>query len=111
MASHVRQRELVINSASEVKTKAGGGTSVLGTLSIAGDAAPAAKLDLNNNSAIVDYAAAGPNPATTVRDQIIAGRGGAGLGKGWTGMGITSSAATLCSAARAVFAYNSTMSR
>jgi hypothetical protein len=94
----VRQRALTINAASEVKTKAGGGTSAFNTLSIAGDATPAAKLDLNNNAALVDYPAAGPNPVTTLRDQIIAGRGGAGLGSTWNGQGITSSAAAAANA-------------
>ena len=70
-----------------------GGTSVLGALSITGDATPTAKLDLANNPAIVDYPAAGPNPETTIRNQIIAGRGGSGLGKTWNGLGITSSQA------------------
>jgi hypothetical protein len=48
---------------------------------------------MNNNAAIVDYPAAGPNPETTIRAQIISGRGGAGLGKNWDGFGITSSQA------------------
>jgi hypothetical protein len=72
-------------------------TSVLGALSIAGDTAPAAKLDLTNNAAIIDYA--GLSPAATVRQQIVAGRGGAGLGKTWNGNGITSSAAATANAA------------
>jgi autotransporter-associated beta strand protein len=71
-------------------------TSVLGTLSIAGDTAPAAKLDLTNNAAIIDYA--GLSPASTVRQQIVAGRGGPGLGKTWNGKGITSSAAATANA-------------
>ena len=48
---------------------------------------------MTNNAAIVDYPAAGPNPETTIRNQIIAGRGGSGLGKTWNGLGITSSQA------------------
>ena len=74
-------------------------TSVLGALSIAGDATPAAKLDLTNNAAVIDHAA--PSPAATVRQQIVAGRGGAGLGKTWNGNGITSSAAATANAADA----------
>jgi hypothetical protein len=62
---------------------------MLGALAIAGGAAPTAKLDLTNNAAIVNYA--GTSPAATVRAQILAGRGGAGLGEGWNGIGITSS--------------------
>src|SRR4029078_1590704 len=45
------------------------------------------------NAAIVDYPTAGPSPAATIRGQIIAGRGGSGLGKSWNGPGITSSTA------------------
>jgi hypothetical protein len=40
---------------------------------------------------VIDYS--GASPAGAVRQQIIAGRGGVGLGKGWNGIGITSSAA------------------
>jgi hypothetical protein len=69
------------------------GTSVLDSLTISGNATPTAKLDLTNNAAIVDYPEAGPNPEATIREQIIAGRGGSGLGKTWNGMGITSSQA------------------
>jgi hypothetical protein len=67
------------------------GVSVVNTLSIAGDATPTAKLDLANNAAIVDYT--GTSPAATVRQQILSGRGGSGLGKTWNGQGITSSTA------------------
>ena len=67
------------------------GTSVLNSLSIAGDATPTAKLDLANNAAIVKHT--GASPADTVRQQILAGRGGPGFGAAWAGQGITSSAA------------------
>jgi hypothetical protein len=76
-----------------VAIQANGGTSVLGTFSIVGDATPTASLDLSNNAAIVDYPAEGPNPETTIRAQIISARGGIGLGKSWNGLGITSSQA------------------
>jgi hypothetical protein len=67
-------------------------TLVTPTLTIAGTpAAPTGKLDLATNSAIVNYA--GPSPADTLRQLILAGRGGAGLGRTWNGQGITSSAA------------------
>ncbi|MEX2139819.1 MAG: pentapeptide repeat-containing protein [Pirellulales bacterium] len=49
---------------------------------------PTAKLDLTDNAAIVYQA-----PASAVREQLISGRGGQGLGRGWNGNGITSSAA------------------
>jgi hypothetical protein len=67
------------------------GVSVVNSLSIAGDATPTAKLDLANNAAIVDYT--GTSPVATIRQQILAGRGGSGLGQTWNGQGITSSAA------------------
>jgi hypothetical protein len=74
-------------------TSGGGKNLVTGALSIAGDAAPAGVLDIEDNALVVDYAAAGPNPQAAIRQQILAGRGGAGFGATWTGKGITSSAA------------------
>jgi autotransporter-associated beta strand protein len=66
-------------------------------LTIAGTpAAPTGKLDLTTNSAIINYL--GTSPADAVRQQILAGRGGAGLGKTWNGTGITSSAAAAAEA-------------
>jgi hypothetical protein len=50
-----------------------------------------ANYDLKTNAAIIDYT--GPSPVGTVRQQILAGRGGPGLGKPWNGNGITSSTA------------------
>jgi hypothetical protein len=64
---------------------------VTNALAIAGASTVTGKLDLTNNAAVVDYPVAGPNPSATVRSQIIAGRGGSGLGKPWNGNGITSS--------------------
>jgi hypothetical protein len=46
---------------------------------------------VNVNAVVIDYS--GTSPAATIRQQIIAGRGGSGLGKIWNGNGITSSAA------------------
>jgi hypothetical protein len=66
-------------------------TSVVNSLSIAGDGAPTATLDLTNSAAVINYT--GISPAATIREQILAGRGGAGLGGTWTGSGITSSTA------------------
>jgi hypothetical protein len=62
--------------------------SVVGALTIAGGGTPRAKLDLANNSVVIDYT--GTSPAATVRQQILAGRGGSGLGAAWTGQGISS---------------------
>jgi hypothetical protein len=53
--------------------------------------ATGATFDITDNAAIVDYT--GASPVATVREKILSGRGGSGLGKGWNGMGITSSAA------------------
>jgi hypothetical protein len=66
---------------------------VTGALTIAGGATPTGKLDVTDNAAIVDYPDAGPIPATALREQILSGRGGAGLNKVWNGQGITSSTA------------------
>jgi autotransporter-associated beta strand protein len=80
------------------------------TLTIAGTpAAPTGKLDLTTNSGIVNYT--GTSPADSIRQQILAGRGGAGLGKTWNGQGITSSAAAAAEAeTRSVgYAENATM--
>ena len=74
-----------------------GDTSFFSALTIAGTpSAPIAKLDLTNNAAIIDYT--GSSPAETVRQQILAGRGGPGFGKTWNGNGITSSAAKTANA-------------
>ncbi|MEX2140422.1 MAG: PHB depolymerase family esterase [Pirellulales bacterium] len=72
------------------------GTSRVSALSIAGTTTPAARLDLNNNALVVDYT--GTSPVAAVRQRIVAGRGGAGLGKTWNGPGITSSAAAAAEA-------------
>jgi probable HAF family extracellular repeat protein len=69
--------------------------SVIGTLNIAGQAAPTARLDLND-ALIIDYS--GTSPAETIRQQILVGRGGTGLGKPWNGNGISSSAAAAANA-------------
>jgi hypothetical protein len=74
-------------------TSGGPKNVVSNALTIAGGSNPAGKLDVTNNAVVVDYPATGPSPDATIRDQIIAGRGGSGLGKTWNGVGITSSQA------------------
>jgi hypothetical protein len=74
-------------------------TSVINSLSIAGGATPTAKLDLTDKAAIINYT--GTSPVATIRQQILAGRGGAGLGASWNGQGITSSTAAAANAADA----------
>ena len=53
---------------------------VTNALTIAGGSTPTGTLDVTNNAVVVDYPAAGPNPEATIRDQIIAGRGGERIG-------------------------------
>ena len=97
-AGQIQQSLLNIGVNSQVTTWPGGGTSVLGALAIAGDpSAPAALFDLNNNSAVIDYT--GASPVGVIRQQLLAGRVGAGLGGAWNGLGITSSAAAAANAA------------
>ena len=75
-AAHIRQGVLNIAAGSQANTNVGGGTSVLRELTIAGPAnAPTAKFNLNG-PAILDYTDA--SPVATIRQQILAGRGGAG---------------------------------
>jgi autotransporter-associated beta strand protein len=97
--NNVRSAGLSINFGTVAMAPNGtaAGTSTVSALSIAGDAAPTAKLDLNNNAAIINYT--GTSPAATVRQQILTGRGGPGFGATWTGQGITSSAAAAANAA------------
>jgi hypothetical protein len=80
-------------SNSIVVMPANSGTSAVNKLTIAGGNNPIGKLDLTNNSAVINYT--GTSPADTIRQQIINGRGGSGLGKTWNGQGITSSAAAV----------------
>jgi hypothetical protein len=60
---------------------------IVGDFSIA----PSAILDLTDNAAIVDYT--GGSAFATVREKILSGRGGPGLGGTWIGTDITSSTA------------------
>jgi hypothetical protein len=102
-AEVIRQSALSLNAGSRVTLRpsgSGDGASVLETLAIAGTpSAPTATLDVTDNSAIINYT--GTSPAATVRQQIVAGRGGAGFGKSWNGMGITSTAAAAANATNA----------
>jgi glucose/arabinose dehydrogenase len=112
--ANVRAAGLLID-AGAVAVAPGGtaaSTSLVGSLTIAGGATPTAKLDLNDNAAIINYT--GASPVGTVRQQLLAGRGGSGVGKTWSGPGITSSAAMAANAAapesRSVaYAENSTL--
>jgi hypothetical protein len=94
-AASFHQSSLSIGTGATARVRLNGtdnATSVLGALSLAGTpSSPSATFDLADNAAVIDYS--GASPAGAVRQQIIAGRGGVGLGKGWNGIGITSSAA------------------
>ena len=91
--NNIRAASLSVNGGTVAIAPSGtdAGTSIMGSLSIAGDAIPTAKLDLADNAAIINYT--GASPVATVRQQILAGRCGADLGATWNGQGITSSAA------------------
>ncbi|MEX2141789.1 MAG: DUF5050 domain-containing protein [Pirellulales bacterium] len=93
--SRIEATRLVINAGNVQLTPSAGaqeaGPSVFGGLTIAGDTAPTATLDLTSGAAVIDYT--GTSPAASVRQQLIAGRGGAGLGATRNGQGITSTAA------------------
>jgi hypothetical protein len=93
--NNIRAAGLTVNGGTLAIAQSGTepGVSVVTALTIAGDSTPSGKLDVTNNAVIVDYPAAGPSPDATIRAQIIAGRGGSGLGKTWNGQGITSSQA------------------
>jgi hypothetical protein len=92
--SHLQAASLTIDEGA-VRLAVSGGTgrvSLMESLSIAGNAAaPAARFDLSDNAVVLDYTDA--TPAAAIRGQLIAGRGGSGLGATWTGQGITSSTA------------------
>ena len=90
----------------------GGGTSLIGDVSIAGGNMPTATLDITNNAGVLEYS--GASPLATVRAQVLSGRGATGFGATWTGRGITSSTAAAANAtepeARSVgYAENSTL--
>jgi hypothetical protein len=95
---NVRAADLSVNGGT-VRVAPNGtnsGVSVVGALSIAGGATPSAKLDLVNNAAIINYN--GASPVATIRQLVLAGRGGSALGKTWNGQGITSNAAAAAEA-------------
>ncbi|MEX2140126.1 MAG: S8 family serine peptidase [Pirellulales bacterium] len=80
------QGQLSLGDNSRVTLLPSGGASVITSLSVAAGAT----LDIGSNALLLDYS--GDSPAVTTRQQIIAGRGGSGLGAAWNGTGITSSA-------------------
>jgi hypothetical protein len=92
--ARLSQGELTLAPGSRATLLPGGGTSVLTRLNLGAGAT----LDIKDNALVIDYASESPVAAT--REQILAGRGGAGVGKGtWTGTGITSSTAAAANVA------------
>jgi uncharacterized delta-60 repeat protein len=95
--SHLQQNALTLAGATTRVTilpgpGAPGQASVLTSLNIA----TGATLDITDNALVIDYTDA--SPAATIREKILAGRGGAGFGASWTGAGINSSAAAAANA-------------
>jgi hypothetical protein len=93
----IRAESLAVNGGTLVLDVRGsadrtGPTSVVSALTIAGNPrAPIATLDVAAGAVVVDYLPASSNPTADIRQWILAGRGGPGLGQSWKGTGITSS--------------------
>jgi hypothetical protein len=86
----LRAEVLVLNGGA-VALSANNPASIAGSLDIAGTATtPLATFDVADGGFVVNYPSADPTPANKIRQWILAARGGAGLGKPWTGTGITS---------------------
>ncbi|MEX2140974.1 MAG: lamin tail domain-containing protein [Pirellulales bacterium] len=80
------QNGLALEDNSRVTLLPDGQTSVISSLTLGSGAT----LDIGNNAVVLDYT--GASPVATIRQRILAGRGGPGLGASWNGAGITSSA-------------------
>jgi GH35 family endo-1,4-beta-xylanase len=87
--SRLVQAGLTLADDSRVTVLAGGDTSRLTSLSLGAGAT----FDIGSGALVVDYS--GISPLDAIRASILSGRGGPGLGAGWNGSGITSSAAAL----------------
>ena len=87
ITEQLNQNGLTLADAARVILLPGGATSKLNNVSLGAGAT----LDVTDNALIFDYS--GASPVGVIRDQIIAGRGGAGLDKPWNRPGITSSTA------------------
>ena len=80
------QNGLTLSGNSKVTLLPSGGTSKVTSLNVS---SAGATLDITNNAIVVDYSST--SPIATIRQRLTSGRGGVGLGKGWSGAGITSS--------------------
>jgi hypothetical protein len=91
--TRLNQNGLAVNGNGRVTLLPGGGeVNVLTSLNLTSGAT----LDINDNALVIDYS--GDSPAAAIRAAILSGRGGSGLGAGWNGTGITSSAAAAANA-------------
>ena len=91
--SRLLQNGLILETDSHLTLLPAGGTSVVTSLTLG----TGATLDIGNNAVVVDYN--GASPSATLRQWILSGRGGPGLGASWNGPGITSSAVVQANAA------------
>jgi hypothetical protein len=82
----LQQNNLALEDNSRVTLLPSNQTSVITSLALGAGAT----LDIGTAALVVDYT--GASPLATIRQQILAGRGGSGLGASWNGTGITSSA-------------------
>jgi subtilisin family serine protease/subtilisin-like proprotein convertase family protein len=87
------QHSLSLSDGSRVSLLRDGPTSKITGLALG----LGATLDIDNTALVIDYT--GVSPIDAIRERIIHGRGGAGLGKNWTGAGITSTSAAEAHAA------------
>jgi hypothetical protein len=90
--SRLLQNGLTLGDTSRLTLLPSGDTSVITSLSIGAGAT----LDIGTGALVLDYA--GDSPAATIRQQVVSGRGGTGLGAAWNGTGITSSAVAAANA-------------
>jgi hypothetical protein len=83
----LQQNALTLEDNSRVTLLSEGDASVITSLALGSGAT----LDVGPGALVLDYT--GPSPVAEIRQHIVSGRGGTGLGAPWTGAGITSSAA------------------
>jgi GH35 family endo-1,4-beta-xylanase len=85
--NRLMQAALTLADNSRVTLLAGGDTSRVTSLSLG----TGSTIDIGSGALVVDYS--GDSPLAAIRESILSGRGGPGLGAGWNGSGITSGAA------------------
>jgi hypothetical protein len=86
--SSTQQTSLTINGGT-LRFLAGSGRSYLNSLTIAGGTQPTAKLDIEDNPVVVDYASQSPSPLAAIKAQVVT----AFNGGSWDANGISSSKA------------------